>query len=313
MRRPCYIVDSFAAHALAGNPAGVVLDGADLDAQTMQRISNELKHSETAFPLPAREPTAALHLRWFTPEAEVAFCGHATLATFHVLVEEARRIRVPEGRLTRMAFTCKSGRLNVELSRAEGRLSVVIETPASRFEAAQIPAELAPALRIVPEALNPELRPWKSAILEGNLYVCVRDRETLARCRPDGPLLDRLGRQLGVAGFAVFTLRPAAGVDAAMRCFFPGYGILEDPVTGSAAGQLGALIQTVLPEALPRRLVFTQGDEMGRPGRVEVEVRQSMGGHHEMVSSPTPPVVPSAFRAFIGGHAVTILRGELEL
>src|SRR3989442_1684554 len=112
--------------------------------------------------------------------------------------------------------------------------------------------------------------PWKSAILEGNLYVCVRDRETLARCRPDGPSLDRLGRQLGVAGFAVFTLRPAPRVDAAMRCFFPGYGILEDPVTGSAAGQLRALIQTVLPEALPRRLGFTHGDEMGPPGVVEV-------------------------------------------
>ena len=97
----------------------------------------------------------------------------------------------------------------------------------------------------------------------------------------------------------MFTLRPAPGVDAAMRCFFPGYGILEDPVTGSAAGQLGALIQTVLPEALPRRLVFTQGDEMGRPGRIEVEVRQEP--------------VPSAVRAFIGGNAVTILRGELEL
>ena len=160
MRRPCYLVDSFAAHPLAGNPAGVVLDGADLDAKTMQRIANELKHSETAFPLPAREPTAALHLRWFTPEAEVAFCGHATLATFHVLVEEAGRIRVPEGRLTRTAFTCKSGRLNVELSRREGKLSVVIETPASRFERAQVPAELATALGIVPEALSPELVEW---------------------------------------------------------------------------------------------------------------------------------------------------------
>src|SRR3989440_696198 len=240
MRRPCYIVDSFAAHALVGNPAGVVLDGADLDAQTMQRISNELKHSETAFPLPAREPTAALHLRWFTPEAEVAFCGHATLATFHVLVEEAGRIRVPEGRVTRTAFTCKGGRRNVEPSRREGKLSVVIETPASRFERAQVPAELATALGIVPEALSPEMVPWKSAILEGNLYVCVRDRETLARCRPDGPSLDRLGRQLGVAGFAVFALHPAAGVDAAVRCFFPGYGILEDPVTGSAAGPVRA-------------------------------------------------------------------------
>src|SRR2546427_1111986 len=187
MRRPCYVVDSLAPHPLAGNPAGVVLDGADLDAKTMQRIANELKHSETAFPLPAREPTAALHLRWFTPEAEVAFCGHATLATFHVLVEEAGRLRVPEGRVTRTAFTCKSGRLNVELSRREGKLSVVIETPASRFERAQVPAELATALGIVPEALSPEMVPWKSAILEGNLYVCARRRESTLRCAASSP------------------------------------------------------------------------------------------------------------------------------
>src|ERR1700682_2867383 len=140
MRRPCYVVDSFAAHALAGNPAGVLLDGAELDANTMQRIASELKHSETVFPLPAREPTAAFHLRWFTPESEVAFCGHATLAAFHVLVEEARRVRVPDSGVTRTAFTCKSGRLNVELSRAaHGKLRILIETPRSRFEPAQVP------------------------------------------------------------------------------------------------------------------------------------------------------------------------------
>src|SRR5436190_6287763 len=298
MRRPCYVVDSFAAQALAGNPAGVLLDGDDLDARAMQRIANELKHSETAFPLPAREPAAALHLRWFTPESEVAFCGHATLAAFHVLVEEARRIRVPEGGVTRTAFTCKSGKLNVELSRREGKLRILIETPASRFEPAQVPAALPTALGIVPEALDPELPPQKSAILEGNLYVKVRDRETLARCRPDAAALEVLGKQLGVAGLVVYALRPVAGVDAAMRCFFPGYGILEDPVTGSAAGQLGALIQTVLPEQLPRKLVFTQGDEMGRPGRVEVEVRQQADGK---------------LRGWIGGNAVTVLRGELQL
>ncbi len=97
----------------------------------------------------------------------------------------------------------------------------------------------------------------------------------------------------------VYTLAPKAGIDAAVRCFFPGYGILEDPVTGSAAGQLGALIQTMLPEPMPRRLVFTQGDEMGRPGRVEVEVRPDQG--------------PGRVRGFIGGNAVTVLRGELEL
>src|SRR3954447_24306987 len=138
MKRPCYVVDAFSAQALAGNSAGVLLDGADLDARTMQRIAGELKHSETAFPLPAREPQSALHLRWFTPAAEVAFCGHATLAAFHVLVEEARRIRVPEGGTTRLAFTCLSGRLNVELSRAQGKLRILIETPPSRFEPAKV-------------------------------------------------------------------------------------------------------------------------------------------------------------------------------
>src|SRR3954452_139437 len=141
-KRPCYVVDAFSAVAFGGNSAGVLLDGADLDMKTMQRIANELKHSETAFPLPAREPTASLHLRWFTPASEVAFCGHATLAAFHVLVEEAKRIRVPEAGVTRTAFTCKSRRLTVELSRSAGKLRTLTETPASRFEPAQVPAEL---------------------------------------------------------------------------------------------------------------------------------------------------------------------------
>jgi PhzF family phenazine biosynthesis protein len=216
-----------------------------------------------------------------------------------VLVEEAGRIRVPESGLTRTAFTCKSGRLDVELSRARGKLRILIQTPPSRFEAAQLPAEVLTALGIVPEALDPRIPPQKSAILEGNLYLAVRDRDALGRCRPDAVGLEASGKRLGVAGFVVYALNPAAGVDAAVRCFFPGYGILEDPVTGSAAGQLGALLQTFLPEALPRKLLFTQGDEMGRPGRVEVEVR--------------PEQAPGKFRGWIGGNAVTVLRGELEL
>jgi PhzF family phenazine biosynthesis protein len=299
MRRPCYLIDSFSAHPLAGNPAGVVLDGAGLEAKVMQRIAGELKHSETAFPLPAREPGAALHLRWFTPEAEVAFCGHATLAAFHVLVEEARRIRVADSGVTRTAFTCKSGKLAVELSREEGRLRILIETPASRFERAQLPAELLTALGLLPELLDPKIPPQRSAILEGNLYLAVRDRDALARCKPDAGALQALGGQIGVAGFVVYTLNPKPGVDAALRCFFPGYGILEDPVTGSAAGQLGALIQAVLPEIMPRSLVFTQGDELGRPGVVQVEVR--------------PEAEPGKVRGWIGGRAVTVLRGELDV
>ena len=293
MKRACYVVDAFTDKALAGNAAGVLLDGASLDGKAMQKIAAELKHSETAFPLPAREPTAALHLRWFTPAAEVAFCGHATLASFHVLVEEAGRIRVPHDKTVRLAFTCKSGKLNVELSREEGRLKVLIETPESRFEPLQLPAEVLAALGLVPEALDPKISPQKSAILEGNLYLAVRDRDALARCRPDGDALAALGKTLGVAGYVVFALNPKPGVDAALRCFFPGYGILEDPVTGSAAGQLGALIPQALPEIMPRKLTFTQ-----TTGAIDVEVR--------------PEPTPGKVRGWIGGRAVTVLRGELD-
>jgi trans-2,3-dihydro-3-hydroxyanthranilate isomerase len=299
MKRPCYVVDAFTAQPLAGNSAGVLLDGVELDTRQMQRIAGELKHSETAFPLPAREPQSALHLRWFTPSSEVAFCGHATLAAFHVLVEEAQRIRVPEGGTTRTAFTCMSGRLNVELSREKGKLRILIETPASKFENARVPGELLTALGLVPEALDPKIAPQRSAILEGNLYLAVRDRDALARCRPDGDTLAALGKQLDVAGYVIYTLGPKAGIDAAVRCFFPGYGILEDPVTGSAAGQLAALLQQEMPEILPRRFVFSQGDEVHRPGRVEIEVR--------------PESQPGKVRSWIGGNAVTVLRGDLSI
>ena len=297
MRRSCFVVDAFTSEPLSGNPAGVLLDGAGLDARVMQGIAGELKHSETAFPLPSQDPTTSLHLRWFTPSAEVAFCGHATLASFHVLVEEAGRIRVPEGKPTRTAFTCRSGRLNVELSRERGALRILVETPASRFEPLQLPAGAITALGLVPEALDPEMPPRKSVILEGNLYLAVRDRSALARCRPDPEPLEALAKRLGVAGFVVYTVAPADGVDAAVRCFFPGDGILEDPVTGSAAGQLGVLLRSALPGK--PKLLFTQGDEMGRPGRVEVELR--------------PDGDSGEARGWIGGRAVTVLRGELSL
>jgi trans-2,3-dihydro-3-hydroxyanthranilate isomerase len=299
MKRPVYVVDSFSDRPLAGNPAGVVLDGAELDAKQMLAIAAEMKHSETAFPLPAQDPKAALHLRWFTPTSEVLFCGHGTLAAFHVLVEEAGRIRVPAGKPVQTAFTCKSGLLHVELSRRPGgALKVLIETPASRFEPVQVGGGLLTALGLVAEVLDPSLAPARSASAAGNLYLAVRDREALARCRPDSGALDSLGKELGVGGFVVYTLAGKAGTDAALRCFFPSEGIVEDPVTGSAAGQLASLIQPAR-KTTQRRLVFTQGDELGRPGTIEIELR--------------PDGEPGKVRGWIGGEARVVLRGELDL
>src|SRR5256885_668328 len=117
-KRPCYVVDAFSAVALGGNSAGVLLDGADLDAKAML----------------------------------------------------------------------------------------------------QIPGELLTALGLVTESLDPKIGPQKSAILEGNLYLALRDRDALARCKPDADALEAIGKRLGVAGFVVFTLNAKPGVDAAVRC-----------------------------------------------------------------------------------------------
>ena len=297
MKRPCYVVDAFSERALAGNSAAVVLDARDLATAELQRIAAELKHAETAFPLPAREPQAAFHLRWFTPFTEVRFCGHATLAALHVLVLEAQRIRVPAHGTARVSFSCKAGLLRAELSREGGKLRAVFETPPTRFAPQPVDAATLAALNVVPEMLDARIPPQRATAEEGNLYLCLRTREALARARPDPGALPALAERLGVLGFVPFVLEPSEGVDVALRAFFADFGVSEDPVTGSASGLLALLIHQSLAGALPRKLVFTQGDELGRPGRVEIELRPEA----------------SDVRAWITGPATVTVRGELDL
>ena len=299
MKRPCYVVDAFSSRALAGNSAAVVLDARDLPSAELQRIAGELKHAETAFPLPAREPQAAFHLRWFTPFCEVRFCGHATLAALHVLVEEAQRIRVPAHGITRVSFSCKAGLLGAELSREQGSLRALFETPPTRFAPHLVDGALLAALNLVPEMLDPRFPPHRALSEEGNLYLCLRDREALARVRGDAGALPAIAERLGIVGFVPFARSPEPGVDAALRAIFADYGVSEDPVTGSASGHLALLLQQLDPAEVPRKLVFTQGDELGRPGRIAIELR--------------PGPAPSDLRAWIGGPATVILRGELDL
>jgi PhzF family phenazine biosynthesis protein len=302
MRKPLFLVDSFAERPFAGNPAAVLLDGADLDSPAMQKIAAELRHSETAFPSAAREPQSAFHLRWFSPVSEVGFCGHATLATLHVLVEEAKRIRVPEQGVTRLSFTCKAGRLRAELWREAGKLRAMFETPAQQFTSTPVSAELLAVLGLVPGALDPNLVPQKTPRAgsdASNLFVALRDAEALARARPDFKALAALCLAEKLGGVCLYATNPEKGVDAVVRYFLPHGGVDEDPVTGSACAALGLLLQEKLPLELPRKMVFAQGAHVGRPGRVHAEVR--------------PEEEPGQIRAWVGGPATIVLRGELDL
>lgn len=305
MSMPVFVVDVFTDVPFRGNAAGVVLDGGELEPQAMQAIAAEMKHAETAFPSPGREPAAAVHLRWFTPAMEVTFCGHATVGALTVLAEEGRLPLPAAGAPPRrIAFTCKAGLLQAELGRGPGgEARVQVQTPAASFVPERVPAALLHALGLVPEVFAPEPGARRTApgvassVGTSNLFLRVRDRPTLSRARPDFRALAAEAGAIGVGGVILYALDPAKEVDAAMRCFFPGdAGVEEDPVTGSAAGQLGVLLQELRPWPLPRRLIFTQGDELGRPGRVEVEVRDEGG----------------SARCWIGGRTRTVLRGRLD-
>ena len=221
MKRKQYQVDAFARRVFEGNPAAVCPLDAWLPDATLQAIAMENNLSETAFFVPAGE---GFHLRWFTPVAEVDLCGHATLATAHVLFAELGYVGQA------IAFATRSGRLVVE--RHDGML--VMDFPAQPPVSCAAPAALLDGLGAAPVAV----------LAAGDYVVVFDDAEIVRTLAPDMAKLSTLALR-GVCVTAPGA--PGTDVDFVSRFFAPRYGIPEDPVTGSAhcelapywAGRLG--------------------------------------------------------------------------
>lgn len=218
MRVRLFQVDAFADRPFAGNPAAVCPLDAWLDDALLQAIAEENNLSETAFFVPAGD---RFELRWFTPVEEVDLCGHATLASAHVLYEQ-----LDYGEAT-VRFETRSGVLTVSKNDA----GMTMDFPAAPPEPLDMSDVLAEALGRRP-----------SALLAAFDYVAVYDSEDDIRAlKPDFAALAKLDRR-GVVATA-----PGREVDFVSRCFFPALRINEDPVTGSAhcemapywAGRLG--------------------------------------------------------------------------
>ncbi|MFE1884522.1 PhzF family phenazine biosynthesis protein [Streptomyces diastatochromogenes] len=212
------IVDAFTDRPFAGNPAGVlVLDDVFPDDNWLQNVALEVNHAETAFAhrLPEGGP-ADWALRWFTPVTEVAMCGHATLATAHVLFTTGAH----EGPVR---FATRSGVL-IATPGADG--SITLDFPTAPLTPVEIPAGLGKALGAEPlDALDtgPDV---------GDLLVELADEATVRALAPDLQALAAHSPR-GVIATAR-AADPSLGYDYVSRCFFPNLGIDEDPVTGSA-------------------------------------------------------------------------------
>jgi PhzF family phenazine biosynthesis protein len=230
-----YQVDAFASRPFQGNPAAVCPLERWLPDELMQAIAGENNLSETAFFVPSDRGYA---LRWFTPVAEVDLCGHATLASAHVLFEHLGHAQPS------ITFATRSGDLIVE--RRDGRL--VMDFPACPPEPCATPDGLAEGLG---------RRPIK--VLAGDDYLAVFESEADIRAIvPDHALLSRLDRR------GVCITAPGESADFVSRFFGPKLGVPEDPVTGSAhcmltpywAGRLGR-------DSLSARQVSRRGGDLG--------------------------------------------------
>lgn len=206
-------VDAFTDTPFSGNPAAVVVLPEARDETWMRRVAREMNLSETAF---LRKEDGGYALRWFTPVVEVDLCGHATLASAHVLWEDGH---APAGEELR--FQTRSGLLTA--ARAGDRIE--LDFPATPPSACEPPEGLLRALGTAALAVQ------KSRF---DYLVEVESAAEVRRLRPDFTAL----RSLGVRGIMV-TARGDEAYDVVSRFFAPGAGIDEDPVTGSAHCCLG--------------------------------------------------------------------------
>jgi PhzF family phenazine biosynthesis protein len=206
--------DAFTDKAFAGNPAAVCILTDPRDDAWMQNLAREMNLSETAF---LRKQEDGYGLRWFTPAVEVALCGHATLASAHILWETAMLAPREQAR-----FHTLSGLLTAE---RKGDW-IELNFPATPEQQATPPPRLMEALGVAPKYVG------KSKF---DYLVEVDTEETVRNLKPDFGLL----RAMQVRGVMVTSQATMAGYDFVSRFFAPGSGIDEDPVTGSAHCCLG--------------------------------------------------------------------------
>ncbi len=212
MSIPIYQVDAFTDEAFAGNPAGVCVLQKAAEEPWMQSVAAEMNLSETAFVVPRED--GDFDLRWFTPTVEVSLCGHATLATSHVLFETGL---VAADQVAR--YQTKSGLLLAR--KVDGRIE--LDFPAADVTACDPPNGLL-------DALGLEASPCFQKGSRPSYLVEARSESVVRDLAPDFGKL----HALGIRSVIVTARADGTAYDFASRFFAPGMGIDEDPVTGAA-------------------------------------------------------------------------------
>ena len=268
---------AFSGDPAGGNPAGIVLDAAGLDDAEMLAVAAEVGYSETAFVTAAEGRT--LDVRYFSPKAEVPFCGHATVATAVAVAE-----REGPGDLL---FRTAAGEVPVTVAAGPGgtlRATLTSVAPHVEQVAAESVEEALAALRWPAADLDPAFPPRIAYAGARHLVLAAATRARLADLDYD---FERLAAFMTSLDLTTLQLvwRASATVYH-VRDPFPVGGVVEDPATGAAALAFGAYLRELGP--VPARLTLHQGTDLGRPAVLTVELRP--GDPRVRVSGEAVPI-----------------------
>ena len=270
MERRFYTHDVFTTTRFEGNPLAVITDGDGLSDVVMQAIAREMNLSETVFVQKPTEDNALARLRIFTTREELKLAGHPVVGTWFLLAELGV-VPAQEGGV-HVTQQTGAGLLPVEIRFKDGRPQRVTMT---QTEAAFRPIKvnkkaLAAALGLTTKDFDPKLDPEYVSTGIFNLMVPLRNRAALGKISMNMTALRKL---LGKNGTMAYCFACGSDGKAFARGMCP-WEIYEDPATGSAGGSLGAYLVKHGRLSPAHMLNILQGEEMGRPSHIEVEVTQ---------------------------------------
>jgi len=258
VRVPFVLVDVFTERPLAGNQLCVVPEPVALETDQMQAVAREIGFSETTFVTEAGGSRYAMRI--FTPGGELPFAGHPSLGTAFVLVSKGIVSSPATQEVTAGEFRVEADPATNVARMRQG--APEFGEPFGDREA------LARAAGLRPGDMHPSLPSMPVSTGLAHLMVPAVDRNAVARARPDAAAVGEVVAATGTGGYYLFA---ADGGNAAARLFGAEMGIGEDPATGSAAGPLGAyLVRHGVVS--PGRVIVSQGQEIGRPSTLVVDV-----------------------------------------
>ena len=282
-----YTLNAFTDDVSGGNPAGVVLEADNLSKNQMQDIAKKVGFSETAFVM--KSDVADFRVRFFTPSNEVDLCGHATIATFKLLLL-TERIHTGTYKQETLA-----GILSVE-ALADG--GILMEQSIPEYCDILSPEEIAKSLGLDVDELEDSLPIQVVSTGLKDIIVPVKSLDALKKIKPDFEAITDLSRRYDSVGYHVFTTQSLTSVDCACRNFAPLYDIDEEAATGTASGALSSYLfkYKVLKDKSYTRIVFEQGYYMNSPSRILTSLRVE----NDAITT-----------VYVGGDAV--ITGEIDM